>query len=274
MKEYVEHSVLNSEIMVSYEKKEPVVQFIYPRHIPYHIALWKRGFWVVFHVWLSILLRVLFVLCVVLFIGIVVQKGIKLSKTYFYNDTSESFQDGQTITINETIYKIYNSTLEINNDTIISVKNETSKQVLIIKNGTLLYLRHGPVDKTSRRVAGGFLALLFLPPCLIILPLHFKRSWSVLIPKISAWMVKYKLLHPKTINFQPHDVSSKCVIIPHLSNVILDYDCKGEMSHFLERIEIRAYKFTKNNIANEFHYFALFKYSKKPQTGKMIIKYV
>lgn len=131
------------------------------------------------------------------------------------------------------------------------------------------------------------LALLFsmlIIPSLIYFP--FRKKWQGIYPDWMAFLArkKYKKFKPDEVK-KDYDGKWFCEI-PLFSNVLLDYEAKGDFSRYLEFFEIREHSFRywrgrrkRNKIrrkknkprheVNEWLWYAKFYFKEKPRTGSL-----
>ncbi len=139
----------------------------------------------------------------------------------------------------------------------------------------------------------GIMGLMVIPITLYVFGIPALFTWWLSRDKerMGKWIPKLGYLTSKIEGvikekkFKPKDILDKKAYIPSFSNVYLDYDCKGEFSDYLEKIEILEHQFKynfrnpflffrKKEIKNDYNFRAIFYFSKKPKKGSMGVKFV
>ena len=105
--------------------------------------------------------------------------------------------------------------------------------------------------------------------------LFFIPSWRMKhFPKFNASLMKIsklilKMKWNKMLIVDPKAIIDNKFIIPHFSNVELEYETSGQFSDYLSRISIRqCYK------NSPYDFLCVFKFRHKPKEGYLKLRYV
>lgn len=123
-------------------------------------------------------------------------------------------------------------------------------------------------------------------PAIINYVMSLNREWYCsVLPKMAAWSSKI-LGSERQKEFIPSDVQDNRVIIPLFSNVFLNYKASGKFNDYLERVEILEMPFTyasgmkvwwlpkPKQLKTDFHWRAVFHFSKTPTTGSLSTQFI
>lgn len=127
----------------------------------------------------------------------------------------------------------------------------------------------------------GYLVICITLPLLIGLN---KKLVSYLMPKMGYYSITF-FGRTKEKVFIPTDIENNKCIIPLFSNVFLNYNAIGDFSKYLKKVKIIAYDFhyhirkrilffvIHRDMRNDFSYYAVFEFTKKPLDGFLECEY-
>lgn len=123
------------------------------------------------------------------------------------------------------------------------------------------------------------MAYAFIPPAIITLYIsRNKERLSHYAPLLAVWSAKLIGGSLKK-TFTPTDIVDNKAIIPLFKNVFLNYNATGEMSEYLESVEIFEYQFNikrprlyapwMKTEKNEYYWRAVFHFKQTPKNGSL-----
>ena len=112
-----------------------------------------------------------------------------------------------------------------------------------------------------------------------------KEKLSSILPKMNYQIsLIWGLFRKKYIRIAPKDIQGNKFILPHYSNVFLDYNAIGQMSNKLKKVYVLEYpynyyikrpngKLSKKKV-NHYDFMAIFEFKSKPKNGYIDIEWI
>lgn len=112
-----------------------------------------------------------------------------------------------------------------------------------------------------------------------------KEKLSSMLPKINyQTSLIWGLFRKNYMRISPKDIQGNKFILPHFSNVFLDYNAVGQMSAKLKKVQVLEYpynyyikkpngKLSKKKV-NHFDFMAIFEFKSKPKNGYIDVEWI
>jgi hypothetical protein len=112
-----------------------------------------------------------------------------------------------------------------------------------------------------------------------------KEKLASILPKMNyQTSLIGRLFRNKYIRITPKDIQGNKFILPHYSNVFLDYNAVGQMSTKLKKVQVLEYpynyyikkpngKLSKKEV-NHFDFMAIFEFKSKPKKGYIDVEWI
>ena len=112
-----------------------------------------------------------------------------------------------------------------------------------------------------------------------------KEKLASILPKMNyQTSLIGRLFRNKYIRITPNDIQGNKFILPHYSNVFLDYNAVGQMSTKLKKVQVLEYpynyyikkpngKLSKKEV-NHFDFMAIFEFKSKPKKGYIDVEWI
>ena len=112
-----------------------------------------------------------------------------------------------------------------------------------------------------------------------------KEKLASILPKMNyQTSLIWRLFRNKYIRITPKDIQGNKFILPHYSNVFLDYNAIGQMSTKLKKVQVLEYpynyyikkpngKLSKKEV-NHFDFMAIFEFKSKPKNGYIDVEWI
>lgn len=129
-----------------------------------------------------------------------------------------------------------------------------------------------------------FPAVIMISFALAILLNIFATKWIVRQKWYQKWLPKHMAGNPnrkkKYYKFKPDDVIDNVIIVPNFKNIELIYKTDGEFSKYLKSVKIREHRhrvYKKQKVGklkvNNYRWYAIFSFIKKPKNGFLEVIY-
>ena len=112
-----------------------------------------------------------------------------------------------------------------------------------------------------------------------------KEKLSSMLPKMNyQTSLIWQLFRKRYMRIAPKDIQGNKFILPHYSNVFLDYNAVGQMSAKLKKVQVLEYpynyyikkpngKLSKKKV-NHFDFMAIFEFKSKPKNGYIDVEWI
>jgi len=264
--QYHEQIPANARIVVDYTKPpKDRVAFSYPVQYTLQRAITKAGIATIIGVYLVLAFYIILPILLIVSIGYPILaliqnpqllNSVSSALTTSFNSALSPHASSNNFTYN--LLSLFVGTTTIH--TYIETTQTAPPIMYILMIGTI--------------VIGSSLFLIYLKrnP-------EFAQDW---IPKANYYNAK--LMHSiRTIKVYPEDITEKIFVLPHFSNVYLDYDTEGSFSANLKKVEVLEYQTNwakvlkngkeKRSKPNEYDWRCVFYFKENPKDGYITIKY-